>query len=164
MQNDTSRRGKRANKICSAPLTIPKSLQRNAALQLAAEQQQLLVLQEGLRAEGQQGWALLWGFSYLWALPPWAPSITSLTFPHQTNPPSPWTQPHGSISASPGAPRACRGCCRAGRGWRGLSPDPGCPLRQLLQGWELSPCRLCIVCNCHWLFLSLFSHFLKSLT
>lgn len=62
--------------------------------------------------------------------------------------------------------QSLQGMFRAGQGRQGMEralPRARLP-PEAAQGWELSPCRLCIVCNCHWLFLSLFSHFLKSLT
>lgn len=88
---------------------------------------------------------------------------------------SPQTNPHTGTAprSHPSQPcdtaRAQQGCPRA----RQSSQSDGVALPrhrlhfEATQGWELSCSRVCkqtIVFNCHWLFLSLFSHFLKSLT
>lgn len=152
----------RTNKICSAPLTIAKSLQQNAVPQLAPDQQQPPVLQEGLRAEG---WTAGMGsaLELLLSLGSLGTIHHPFTIPQQTNPltgTAPWLhlwQPCDTQSQ--------QGCSRA------RQMDWALPRARLhseaAQGWELSHCRLCkqtIVFNGHWLFLSLFSHFLKSLT
>lgn len=163
MQNDTSRRGTRTNKICSAPLTIPKSLQQNAAPQLAPEQQQLLLLRrDGEQRDSRDGLCS-------------GASLVSGLLGHNPHPPHVCQQTNPIVGTAPGL-HLCQPCDTEPAGdVPGQAEQAGdgvaFPRHRLhseaAQGWQLSWSRLCkqtIVFNCHWLFLSLFSHFLKSLT
>lgn len=179
MQNDTSREGTSTNNICFAPSAIPKRLQQNGALQLASDKHVPLVLQGMAERAEQRGKArmesalelLLSLGSELLGQDPSSPS----TFFQQTNHHT-GTAPQIHLSQHPDTDIAhvyspLQQGIFQGKTEEVSQTEWAFPRHRLefeaIHSWDLSRSRLCkqtVAFDCHWLFLSLFSHFLKSLT
>lgn len=153
MHNDTSRKGTRT-KICFAPVTILKASSKLQLFSCSSQGPGPAGNNRESRAEDGR--------------------CSGASIPSELlglHPASPSTKPHPGTA--PWTPLSQHSDTDRGQGdVPGFSQMEGAFPRHRLhfeafQSWDLSGSRLCeqtIVSDWHWLFLSLFSHFLKSLT